>query len=198
MTNLFSQPTGASPITDEQKEGLLQKWISTQAQLNQIEKDNILLAQQWLFNTRQKNADFADFNFLSKFHKKMFNNVYSWAGDIRTTQSNIGDSTHLIRQNTHSLKLDIQAWIENDSYSQDEIAVRYHHQLVCIHPFANGNGRLSRLMADYINEQIFDNQPFSWGADNLYIDGTARSKYLHAIYEANRNRIDCLVNFARG
>jgi len=197
MTKLFSQPEGATPITEEQREGLLQKWVSIQEELNQIERDNIIIGQRWLFNNRQKEADFADINFIMNLHKTMFNKVYSWAGNLRTSQSNIGVTPYLIRPNTASLKLDIQTWIDNEVYPADEIAIRYHHQLVCIHPFANGNGRLCRLMADYINEQVFNGKPFSWGADDLYIQGKARSTYLQAIYSANNNQIFDLVAFAR-
>ena len=197
MTKLFSQPGGASPITEEQKEGLLQKWVSTQEELNQIEQNNIQSAQEWLFHNRQKKADYADITFLMKLHKRMFNEVYSWAGDLRQKQTNIGVEPYQIRPDVATLKLDLEAWIENNSYLQDEIAVRYHHKLVSIHPFLNGNGRLSRLMADYINEQIFENQPFSWGSDNLYIQNKARLAYLEAIYHANDNNITPLVEFAR-
>ncbi|RLD20869.1 MAG: mobile mystery protein B [Bacteroidetes bacterium] len=197
MIKLFSQPEGASPITDEQKEGLKEKWVSTQEELNQIEQNNILLAQEWLFSSRKKNTDFADISFIVKLHKKMLGNVYSWAGNLRATQTNIGDPPHLIRQNIASLRLDVHTWIENKAFSQDEIAVRFHHKLVCIHPFDNGNGRICRLLADYINEQFFDNEPFSWGSDDLFVNGTARSTYMNAIYKANNEQIEDLVAFAR-
>ena len=198
MTKPFTQPEGASPITEEQKEGLLQRWVSTQNELNQIEKNNILLGQQWLFNNRQKKADFAAYTFLSKLHKKMFNDVYSWAGNKRTLEATIGIDPLLIRENVASLRLDVQTWMANKTYPPEEIAVRYHHVLVRIHPFPNGNGRLCRLIADYINEQIYNNEPFSWGRDELYTNGTARSAYLQAIYEANNHRIESLVTFAMG
>ena len=197
MTKLFSQPDGASPITEEQQEGLLQKWVSIQEELNQIERDNIIIGQRWLFNKRQSKADFADITFIMNLHKIMFGKVYSWAGDLRTTQSNIGVTPYLIRPNIASLKLDIQKWIANEVYPADEIAIRYHHKLVCIHPFPNGNGRLCRLMADYINEQVFNGKPFSWGADDLYEEGKARSTYMQAIYSANKHQLNDLVSFAR-
>ncbi len=197
MTELFLQPDGASPITEEQKEGLLQKWVSIQEELNQIEKDNIIIGQRWLFNSRQKESDFADISFIMKLHKMMLGKVYSWAGNLRTTQSNIGVTPYLIRPNVASLKLDFQRWIENKVFPEDEIAIRYHHQLVSIHPFQNGNGRLCRLLADYINEQVFNGKPFSWGSDDLYVQGHARSTYMQAIYSANNHQINDLVAFAR-
>jgi len=198
MTKLFQQPDGASPITDEQKEGLLQKWVSSQEELNAIEQTNIIKARQWLFATRQKNADYADISFLIKLHRQMLGEVYSWAGQLRTTVTNIGVEPYRIRPEVATLKADLHTWIENKSYSEDEIAIRYHHRLVSIHCFPNGNGRHSRLMADFINEQIFGNEPFSWGSDDLYAQGTAREAYLKAIYAANNHHLKPLVDFARG
>ena len=198
MTKLFATPEGASPITEEQKEGLRQKWVSTQEELNQIEQNNILLAQTWLFNARQKKADYASIEFLIKLHTRMLNDVYSWAGTIRTTDTNIGVEPYTIRTEVANLQQKLEAYIRYESYPKDEIAIRYHHHLVAIHCFTNGNGRHSRLMADYINEQVFGNPPFTWGKkQDLYTTGTARSTYLNAIYQANDHNYQPLVHFAK-
>ena len=61
---------------------------------------------------------------------------------------------------------DTKAWIEHKSYARDEIAVRFHHRLVQIHPFANGNGRHARLMADLLVIEL-GAERFSWGRTNL-------------------------------
>jgi fido (protein-threonine AMPylation protein) len=41
-------------------------------------------------------------------------------------------------------------WLERGTYPLDEIAARFHHRLVAIHPFPNGKGRHGRLMADLL------------------------------------------------
>jgi Fic-DOC domain mobile mystery protein B len=89
-------------------------------------------------------------DYLRKLHAKMFDQTWKWAGDYRRSEKNLGVPVHEIRERLVALFADARYWIENNTYSPDEIAVRFHHRLVLIHPFPNGNGRRARLIADVV------------------------------------------------
>ncbi|MGI8599084.1 MAG: mobile mystery protein B [Chitinophagaceae bacterium] len=92
---------------------------------------------------------------------------------------------------------DSKYWITNNTYSPDEIAIRFKHRIVTIHCFPNGNGRHSRLIADVIIGKIFNQPVFTWGAANLISSGEARAAYLAAIRTADKGNIKPLIIFAR-
>jgi Fic-DOC domain mobile mystery protein B len=91
---------------------------------------------------------------------------------------------------------DVRYWIENKTYSPDEIAVRFHHRLVFIHPFPNGNGRHARLIADVFAMKL-GRPAFTWGSAHLVEEGEARNRYLEAIRAADNGDIQPLLKFAR-
>jgi Fic-DOC domain mobile mystery protein B len=197
MTKLFNQPAGASPISDEQAEGLKQTWVSTQEDLNAVEEKNFSRGRDWLFKSKREANDISRIEFLCTLHKKMLGEVYSWAGEIRRNQTNIGIESHQIRTSVENLRRDLLSWIDNQSHTEEEIAIKYHFRLVQIHPFLNGNGRLSRFLADFLNEKYFENEPFSWGRKNLILKGEARSSYLRALKDADQENLMPLIEFAR-
>ncbi|MGN8057870.1 Fic family protein [Pedobacter sp. 22163] len=87
--------------------------------------------------------------------------------------------------------------MENNTYSPDEIAIRFKHRIVSIHCFSNGNGRHSRLVADMIIEMIFDRPVFTWGAGNLSKESENRKQYLNALKLADSGNYEALLRFAR-
>jgi Fic-DOC domain mobile mystery protein B len=96
----------------------------------------------------------------------------------------------------HQLLGDVRAQIEYVSYPPDEIAVRFHHRLVFIHPFANGNGRHSRLMADVLVERL-GQQAFTWGRKDLAASSDNRRDYIAALQSADARDYTALLAFAR-
>ncbi len=136
-------------------------------------------------------------DFIKEVHSKMFSDVWEWAGTFRRTNKNIGVDKYSIQQELKVLLDDCIFWIENDTYAEDEIAIRFKHRLVQIHPFPNGNGRHSRLCADILISQVFNKPVFTWGGTNLNEQGESRNKYLDAIYKADKKNIDSLMSFAR-
>ena len=126
----------------------------------------------------------------------MFKDVWRWAGEYRRTDRNIGVDVSHIEVELKKLLDDVHYWIENKTYPPEEIAVRFHHRLVWIHPFPNGNGRLSRLMADLLI--IFLGQfRFSWGQTSLVSVSEVRKKYVEALRAADAHNIKLLLLFAR-
>ena len=137
-----------------------------------------------------------DEKFLKNLHNKMFGNVWRWAGEYRTTDKNIGVDAYRIPVVLRQLIDDCRYWIENSTYPPDEIAARFHHRLVAIHCFPNGNGRHARLATDLLLMSM-EREPFSWGSRYLVKDEEARNKYIASLRVADDHDIGPLLDFVR-
>jgi Fic-DOC domain mobile mystery protein B len=188
---------GQTPLDEDEKEGLLIPTIATREELDEFEQQNIEQAIQWLLGRSLKAERVLDIKFICNLHKRMFDNVWAWAGEFRKTNKNLGIDHWEIPMALKSLCDDALFWVENGSYPPEEIAVRFKHRIVSIHCFPNGNGRHSRLMGDVIIEKIFGQPLFSWGASDIIKDGGARTSYLKALREANKNSYESLLKFAQ-
>ncbi len=188
---------GQTPLNEEEKEGLLIKTITTHGELDEFEQINIEKAIEWTLSRKFKKENILTEQFVKQLHKKMFDDVWAWAGKFRTSEKNLGIKHHLIGTSLKQLNDDCLFWINNKTYSEEEIAIRYKHQIVNIHCFANGNGRHSRLMADIIMSHIFKKPVFSWSRANLVKKGEERSSYLNAIRQADKGNLQSLIQFAK-
>lgn len=188
---------GQTPIDENEKEGLLIKSITTRAELDELEQLNIQKAVEWVIESNFDPDKVLAEEFIIKVHKKMFSNVWKWAGVYRQTEKNIGVRWVMIPIELRYLIDDTKFWIANETYPPDEIAIRFKHKLVSIHCFPNGNGRHSRIMADIIIESIFDKEIFSWNNSNMVRPNEARKNYIAAIKEADNGNIRSLIEFAR-
>ncbi len=193
----LNETDGQTPLDDDEKEGLLIHTVATRGELDEFEQQNIEQAIQWSLNLSFKPEIIFTENFIKTLHKRMYGNVWVWAGEFRQTNKNIGVDKWQIPVALKNLLDDATYWLNNNTHSAEEIAIRFKHRIVSIHCFANGNGRHSRLMADIIIEKIFKKQVFTWGAAKLIKDGDVRSAYLKAIREADAGDIKPLVAFAR-
>ncbi|PCJ25768.1 MAG: mobile mystery protein B [Rickettsiales bacterium] len=190
---LFTYAKGATPLSPDEVYNLIPSHLMTQKELDEWEQYNIIKAETWA--SQRKRADFLSTKFVVDLHKKMFNETWKWAGKFRTRQTNIGIEAIHIPVELKLLFDDIEFWIENATYHPREIAVRLHHRLVFIHPFPNGNGRLSRLVADlYMDYQ--GQARFSWGSCNLTSDSAVRQAYLSALREADLGDYMHLIEFS--
>jgi len=194
MTDLFEQPDGATPLTPEEQKDLKPAHISFRSELNLAEQENIARAKAWALRTKPANLLSEDV--VRDLHRRMFNDVWRWAGDFRKTERNIGIEAWRIPVELRTLLGDAQAWVEHKSYSPDEIAVRFHHRLVGIHPFPNGNGRHARLIADLLITHLGE-PPFTWGSGSLRETTDLRSAYVSALRAADNYDIRPLLAFAR-
>ena len=182
-----------TPLTPEEREKLIPSYITLRRELNEVEQVNIAQADRWAFSRRR---DVLDETFLRNLHKRMLGEVWRWAGTYRRTARNIGIDAYRIGTELNQLIGDARFWVENGTYSPDEIAVRFHHQLVFIHPFPNGNGRHARMAADLLAVQL--GQPrFTWGSANLVEPAEARARYVAALRAADNHEIEPLIAFAR-
>ncbi|MEY3590132.1 MAG: hypothetical protein RLZZ466_652 [Bacteroidota bacterium] len=190
---------GQTPLDEDEKDDLLIDTIATRAELDEFEQQNIEEAIQWtLGKSFSIDTIFTD-DFIRMVHKRMYGNVWKWAGEFRKTNKNIGSDKWQISAELRSLLGDVKFWCQNNTYSPDEIALRFKHRLVSIHCFPNGNGRHSRLMADLVIEKIFKSAVFSWGAitknENSKTD--TRVNYLRALKSADTGDYSYLLVFAR-
>lgn len=192
---MFNYPEGATPVDENEKEGLLILHISTREELNEWEQRNITDAYSWLDRTRRN--DFLDEDFIRTLHEKIFGKVWDWAGKYRRSDKNIGVDWAQIPMYFRQMLDDVRYWIDNDTYPPDEIATRFHHRLVQIHLFPNGNGRHARVMTDILLEKVFDREPFSWGSGDLIEEGDIRAIYIHALRSADANDYQPLLEFVR-
>lgn len=186
-----------TPLDEDEKEGLLLPTISTRSELDEFEQQNIEEAIQWVFSRTFKPETIFTSQFVNGIHKRMYGNVWAWAGKFRKTDKNMGIDKLQIPVAMKSLLDDARFWVTNKIYSPDEIAIRFKHRIVSIHCFSNGNGRHSRLMADVIVNKIYNQPMFSWGVDNLENPGNSRSAYIKAIKEADNGNYAPLLLFAR-
>ncbi|MGI9499729.1 MAG: mobile mystery protein B [Geminicoccaceae bacterium] len=194
MTDLFQEPEDATPLDPDERDGLLQSWITTRADLNVAEQDSIDAGAAWAF--RQRRRDIPTVGFATSLHKRMFGDVWDWAGTYRQTERNIGIEPAHIAQEMALLFNDVRYWVSHETYPPDEIAVRLHHRLVFIHPFPNGNGRHARMMADLLIRRL-SGQPFTWGGGSLVDIEELRKSYIEALREADGHNIEPLLAFAR-
>jgi Fic-DOC domain mobile mystery protein B len=195
MTTLAMTSDGNTPLSPEELADLIPN-LATKEELNEWERENILRGREWAVGDRTSPWDMVSDEYVRKLHKKMFDETWTWAGDYRHTEKNIGVSVHEIRERLMALFGDTRYWIENGTHLTDEIAVRFHHRLVFIHPFPNGNGRHARLIVDIIAMKL-GRPAFTWGSVNLVKEGEARTTYLEAIRAADDGDIQPLLNFAR-
>jgi Fic-DOC domain mobile mystery protein B len=110
----------------------------------------------------------------------MFAAVWRWAGSYRTSNKNLGVERMLIHPRLYEALDQTRYWVEHETFPPDEIAVRFHHALVVVHPFPNGNGRWSRLMADILVVRL-GRRRFSWGRGALRAADETRDAYIAAL-----------------
>jgi len=189
---------GNTPLDPDEMEGLIPRHVTTQGELNQVEQANILEARTWLVG--RSHPDILTDSFLRDLHKRMFKDVWKWAGKYRKSLKNIGVSAVQIPVEVKKLCEDTQFWIQNHTYSWDEIGVRFHHRLVSIHPFPNGNGRHARLATDILM-RANGQEPFTWGGESevdlIGSAGETRGGYLAALKAADNGDVGPLLSFAR-
>ncbi len=188
-------PIGATPLNPDELEGLIPS-IGTQGELNELEKANIRSGIEWARKSRILKSSLLTYSGLMKLHRRLFGSVWSWAGSQRGSEKNIGVSPHKIPEEVGKLCDDVKFWIDNKTYDWDEIGVRFHHRLVFVHPFVNGNGRLARIATDLL--MAYNNcKLFTWSAGDLVSEGEIRDAYICALKDADRGNYATLRRFVR-
>jgi Fic-DOC domain mobile mystery protein B len=201
MTDLVSGPADATPLTDEKRQGLRLPVI-TRDELNRAEAENISHAMSWLFfsHRRLQPESVTQEAWLKRLHRRMYDRVWTWAGQYRTTDRNLGVPYWQVRVGMRNLEADVNAWLADTStarYSNDECAIRFGYRLVVIHPFPNGNGRWSRLASDALIVALGGSR-FTWGGPSLTEPDALRRDYISALQSADTSGdFEPLMAFSR-
>ncbi|MGA3211917.1 MAG: mobile mystery protein B [Terriglobales bacterium] len=194
MSDLFEPPDdAATPLAPEERRDLIPSHIAYRHELNEAEQENIARAQDWALN---RERDPLSEQFIKTLHRRMLGDVWRWAGKFRMSERNLGIPFYEIPMALRQLLDDTRIWMQYRTYPPDEIAVRFHHRLVQIHPFANGNGRHARLIADLLIMRL-GGERFSWGRVSLREAGVARQRYIAALHAADNHDIGPLLAFSR-
>jgi len=194
MSAIMDEPDGATPLDPDELEGLKQRHVTTRGELNELEQTNIEAGLLWLARRRQT-AILTD-EFLRELHRRLFGDVWRWAGIYRLREKNIGVVPHQISVQVRQLLGNAQYWAENGVYAPLEAAARFHHELVRIHPFPNGNGRHARISADIFLAEAFKRPPIDWArGTDLANNSDRRVAYIAALRAADGNDFDPLLTF---
>lgn len=194
---LLEGPGDGTPLEEEEREGLLASWVATRADLNTAEQDNILTARiQWRRRRVTVEKLLGD-AVVRALHRDMFSDVWRWAGKYRLTERNIGVEWWQVPVKVRDLMGDARLWLEGAHPTDvDKAACRFHHRLVEIHPFPNGNGRHAREMTDLLLRATGAKE-FTWGSKNLVTPGDTRKAYIDALRDADLRDFAALEKFVR-
>lgn len=194
-----AEPDGATPLDDDERAGLRLAHIQSRAELNRLEQANVVAGMEWL--SRQKRLDVLSESFVLKLHQRLFGDVWRWAGQFRRTEKNVGVAPHQIAVQLRGLLDDTRYRIEHATYPPLELALRFHHRLVQIHPFANGNGRHARIMTDALLKFGLHRAPIIWEGPartaDLLASGAHRAAYVQALRQADAGNFTPLLELFR-
>jgi len=190
----FQEPDGATPLDPDERQGLKYDHITTRGELDELEQANIEQGLSWA--ERSRSRDVFDDAFIRRLHKELFGDVWTWAGEYRQTEKNVGIDPIQIPEQLRMLLGNARYWAENDVYPPLEAAARFHHRMVQIHPFPNGNGRHARIAADIMLEDVYGHPPVEWaGGFDLQADNERRQAYIAALRAADREDFAPLLAF---
>lgn len=185
---------GATPLDPDERDGLKHRHITTRGELDQLEQANIASGLAWL--ARRRKTDILTEAFMRELHRRLFGDVWRWAGTFRLTEKNIGIDPLDIPVQLRMLLGDARYWAEHRTFAPLEAAARFHHRLVQIHPFPNGNGRHARIAADVYLEECFGHGPVDWTAGySLQSMNERRAQYIDALRAADAGDFGPLLAF---
>lgn len=199
--SIFSGPEGSTPVEEEQRPFLVNSAISTRAELDSAEQSNIFRATLWLDRTKIRTENLLTQHQFQAIHTKMFEDVWLWAGELRKRETNIGGvPPREIPFKIVDLCRDVQAMLTDTTgipLSKNDVAIRFHHRLVLIHPFVNGNGRHARLVTDKLLTSLGEKK-FTWGRSTFPDRKALRDAYLAALRTADSDyKYEQLLEFVR-
>lgn len=191
---IFEEPPGATPLDPDAIAGLKFKHVTTRAELDELEQANIEQGIRWI--ARRRNSDVLSEQFIRELHRRLFGDVWDWAGQFRLRETRPGIDPFQIAIQLRMLLDDARIWAEREVYRPLEAAARFHHRMVWIHPFPNGNGRHTRIAADVFLNDYFNHAPVEWASGyDLQADGARRKDYIQALRAADAGEFDLLLAF---
>lgn len=186
-------PEGATPLDPDEMDGLKHPHVATREELDHLEQANIQQGIEWMRKSRR--IDLLSESYVCELHRKLFGEVWAWAGTFRRTEKNIGIDPIQIPTELRKLLGDMKFWMDHKTFPATEAVIRFHHRLVYIHLFPNGNGRHARIMADAILLKLYQQSPIDWtGGYNLQEMNDRRKHYIQALKAADNSDYQPLIN----
>lgn len=191
---IFDEPEGATPLDPDEIAGLKFAHVTTRGELDELEQANIVQGLRWL--TRRRGGDILADEFVCRLHHRLFGDVWEWAGKYRLTEKNIGIDPFQVPTQLRIHLDNARYWAEHNVFPPLEAAARFHHRLVQIHPFPNGNGRHARIATDVFLEDYYDHKPIAWASGfDLQADNARRTAYIAALRAADGEDFAALLAF---
>jgi len=187
----------ATPLDDISGLKLPKDKVYTLKEIYVAEANNIALATlKYLSAPPSKKIAPFSYEWLSQLHEEMFGNVWEWAGKFRQVALSIGIKAYLVPTALKELADDIAYWDTHKTFDIYETAARIHHRAVQIHPYQNGNGRWSRMLANIYLRQN-GSMPVKWQEDLLSKENLQRDAYIQALKLADKGEYQLLVELHR-
>jgi Fic-DOC domain mobile mystery protein B len=196
----FIYPAGATPIDPNEEKDLIPSNITTQAELNEAEYRNIVRARSWARGRTHRHL--VTVGFLERLHERMFGEVWKWAGTRRQNELQNEKFTpfYAIATETETVLADLRHRLlhapPNTQGQWDRLGAEFHHRIVKIHYFNNGNGRHARELTDLLLMH-YGQEPFTWGSGSLTSSGATRDRYIVALHAADDGDLALLTEFVR-
>lgn len=191
---MFEEPDGATPLDPDEMRGLKFRYVTTRGELDELEQANIEQGLAWI--SRRRSGSVFDDSFIRTLHKRLFGDVWAWAGEYRLTEKNIGIDPLQISVQLRILLGNASYWLQQETFPPLEAAARFHHRLVQIHLFPNGNGRHARIATDIMLEEEYNHPPIAWASGfNLQADNERRENYIAALRAADAGDFQSLLTF---
>lgn len=182
----FQVGDGDTPLDPDEARGLLVD-VATRGELDELEQVNITDALLWAYPRTRLATELLTVSGLFELHRRMFQDVWGWAGKPRRTDKNVGIAPNRIAPQLKQLCDNATSWFDEQVFPPEEAATRFHHKLVAIHPFSNGNGRHARLVADLLLMHR-GASPLSWPS------ASDRTTYVSALRAADRGDYNPLLS----
>jgi Fic-DOC domain mobile mystery protein B len=183
----------ATPLDDISGLKLPRDKVYSLKEVYVAEANNIALATiKYLSAPPSKKVAPFSYEWLSVLHKEMFGNVWDWGGKFRQVELSIGIKAYQVPTALKELADDIAYWDKNKTFDIYETATRIHHRAVQIHPFKNGNGRWSRMLANIYLRQN-GSMPVKWQENLLSKENPKRDEYIQALKEADNGNYSSLI-----
>lgn len=194
---LESNLPGQTPLDQLESEGLIAH-VHNKSEIDEAEARNILEARKWIYARARRFSTqrILTIAWMTDLHRHMFEDVWDWAGQFRTTMKNIGVPAYKIQVDLQAMIDETRDRIENKAkwgFSNKEIAIRLAHRAVQIHPFANGNGRWSRELADALLTSLGESR-LSWGS-TLPVE-SQHASMIEAIKDCDKGNFEKFIYFA--
>lgn len=157
--NRYTNPAGVETEYQPGSRGKVLKnllGISNKVEIDLIELEALIKAQESYYLKPYLNSLRITPGFILAMHKDWLGDIYTWAGNYRTVEMSkegfVWPPAYLVPDNMARFDAEILAVYtpciaDNLAYVCWSLAI-VHAELLLIHPFREGNGRLARWLAD--------------------------------------------------